>query len=101
MVTVPDQCKRNRSVHRSSRKLQKLNRRQVRWVMELAQFNFTLKHRPGHLNSRADLLSRHTDHDMGHNNNQDVTLLKEAWFRNLEVVEIDEDLVESSESRTG
>src|SRR4051812_7993407 len=32
-------------------------------------------------------------HDMGHNNNQDVTLPKEAWFRNLEIAEIDEDLI--------
>src|SRR3954469_17224710 len=30
---------------------------------------------------------------MGHNDNQNVTLLKEAWFRNLEVAEIDEDLM--------
>src|SRR3954466_16011025 len=30
---------------------------------------------------------------MGHNDNQDVTLLKEAWFRNLEVAEIDQDLI--------
>src|SRR3954452_10059556 len=27
------------------RKVQKLNRQQLRWVMELMQFNFTLKHR--------------------------------------------------------
>src|SRR3954453_12245560 len=74
------------------RKPQKLNRRQARWVTELAQFSFTLKHRPGRLNSKADLLSRHADHDMGQNDNQDVIVLKDAWFRNLEVAEIDEDL---------
>src|SRR4051812_42093691 len=38
------------------RKLQKLNRRQVRWVTDLTQFNFTLKHRLRCLNSKADLL---------------------------------------------
>src|SRR4051812_26000794 len=63
----------------SCRKLQKLNRRQARWFRELTQFNFTLKHRPRCLNSKTDLLSRHADHDMGYNNNQDVTVLKEAW----------------------
>src|SRR3954449_915626 len=76
------------------RKPQKLNRRQVRWVMELAQFSFTLKHRPRHLNSKADLLSRRADHDMGQNDNQNITVLKGEWFRTLEIMEIDEDLIE-------
>src|SRR5205823_10732284 len=30
---------------------------------------------------------------MGHNINQDITVLKETWFQNLEVAEIDEDLI--------
>src|SRR3954451_22958210 len=30
---------------------------------------------------------------MGHNDNQNVTVLKEAWFRNLEMAEIDKDLI--------
>src|SRR3954471_17231519 len=30
---------------------------------------------------------------MGQNNNQDVIVLKEGWFRNLEVAEIDKDLI--------
>src|SRR3954465_14747399 len=59
------------------RKPQKLNRKQARWVTELAQFNFMLKRQPGHLNSKVDLLSRCTDHDMGQNNSQDITILKE------------------------
>src|SRR3954463_14501859 len=42
---------------------------------------------------KSGSLSRCADHNMGHNDNQDVTLLKEAWFRNLEVAEIDEDLI--------
>src|SRR3954463_2489760 len=52
------------------RKLQKLNRRQARWVTELTRFSFSLKYQPRHLNSKADLLSRRTDHNMGHNDNQ-------------------------------
>src|SRR4051812_32845811 len=35
---------------------------------------------------------------MGHHDNQNVTLLKEAWFRNLEVAEINEDLIEKIKS---
>ena len=41
--------------------------------------------------SRSSIKTRRSQH--GHNNNQDMTLLKEAWFRNLEVAEIDEDLI--------
>ncbi|SJL10444.1 related to TY3B TY3B protein [Armillaria ostoyae] len=38
-------------------KLQKLNRRQARWVTELAEYHFMLKHKPGFANIKADLLS--------------------------------------------
>src|SRR3954471_12558367 len=75
------------------RKPQKLNRRQARWVTELAQFNFTLKHRPGCLNSKADLPSRCVHHNISNSVNQNVTVLKEAWFRGLEVAGIDGDLI--------
>ena len=30
---------------------------------------------------------------MGQNDNQDVTMLKKEWFRNLEVTEIDKNLI--------
>lgn len=72
---------------------QKLNRRQARWVTELAQFSFTLKHQPGHLNSKADVLARWADHERGQNDNQDVTVLQETWFWNLEIANINEDLI--------
>ncbi|SJL05427.1 uncharacterized protein ARMOST_08794 [Armillaria ostoyae] len=39
------------------RKPQKLNRRQARWVTELAEYHFVLKHKPGTANVKADLLS--------------------------------------------
>ncbi len=39
------------------RLLQKLNRRQARWVTELAKYHFVLRHKPGVLNKKADLLS--------------------------------------------
>ena len=41
---------------------QKLNRRQARWVTELAEYNYTLHHRKGALNRKADLLSRRAGH---------------------------------------
>ncbi len=64
-------------------KPQKLNRRQARWVTELAEYHFILHHKPGTLNKKADLLSRHDDHDQGKNDNGDVVVLQPAHFRAL------------------
>ena len=63
------------------KKPQKINRRQARWITELAPYYFTLKHRAGALNKKADLLSRRADHDMGKDDNRDVVLLKPEYFR--------------------
>ncbi len=40
------------------RKPQNINRRQARWVLDLQEYNFVLKHRPGKANTKADALSR-------------------------------------------
>jgi hypothetical protein len=39
------------------RKPQNLNRRQAHWIMDLQEYNFTIKHQPGKANTKADLLS--------------------------------------------
>ena len=44
------------------RKPQNLNRRQARWIMDLQEYNFTIKHRSGKTNTKADLLSRRADY---------------------------------------
>jgi hypothetical protein len=62
------------------RKLQKLNRRQARWITELAEYNFTLQHRAGALNKKVDLLSRRSDHDQGKSDNENVVMLKPDHF---------------------
>src|ERR1700749_3853067 len=67
------------------RKPQKLNRRQARWVTELSQYDFTLHHRPGAMNRKADLLSRRADHNQGKDDNKDVILLKPELFRAMEL----------------
>jgi hypothetical protein len=43
----------------------KLNRRQARWSLVLARFDFTLRHRPGKSMGKPDALSRRADHGTG------------------------------------
>ena len=65
------------------RKPQKLNRRQARWVMELADYNYTLHHKPGTMMQKPDTLSRHPDHNLGKEDNQDKLILTLQHFRLL------------------
>jgi len=68
----------------------KLNRRQARWSLFLARFDFTLRHRPGRTMGKPDALSRRPDHGDGSGDNMGVMLLKPAFFavRALEAVEL-------------
>ncbi len=61
------------------RKPQKLNRRQARWVM--AEYHFSLHHKPGTANKKADLLSRRADHKQGKEDNDEVIVLKPEHFQ--------------------
>jgi hypothetical protein len=67
------------------RKPQNLNRRQARWIMDLQEYNFTIKHQPGKANTKADLLSRRAGFPKGENDNENVILLKENHFRSIEI----------------
>ena len=71
-------------------KAQKLNRRQARWVTELGEYNFTMHHKPGKTNIKADILSRQADHNRGEDDNKDVTVLKNEWFRRIETIRREE-----------
>ncbi len=62
------------------RLLQKLNRRQVHWVTELAEYHFILQHKPGTLNKKANLLSRHDDHNQGKGDNDNIVVLQAEHF---------------------
>ena len=62
------------------KKLQNLNRRQARWVMDLQEYDFVIKYRPGKANTKANLLSRQAGHERGEQDNQGVILLKEELF---------------------
>ena len=54
-----------------------------RWVMDLQEYEFVIKYRPGKTNTKADILSQRAGHIRGENNNQGVILLKEELFIQL------------------
>ena len=72
-------------------KVQKLNRRQVRWVLYLSKFDFMLKYVLGSKMEKVDSLSRRPDQKVGvERNNEDETLVKSEWLkvRKTERVEV-------------
>ena len=68
----------------------KLNRRQARWSLLLARYDFLLHHRPGTSMGKSDALSRRSDHGSGASDNQNIVLLTSALFaiRALEGLEL-------------
>jgi phosphoglycolate phosphatase-like HAD superfamily hydrolase len=62
---------------------QNVNRRQARWIGDMAEYHFTIHHLEGGKNKGADALSRRPDHDDGSTDNKEVTILPEHWFRLL------------------
>jgi len=65
----------------------KLNRHQARWSLELANFDFTLVHKPGKAMGKADALSRRPDFERGENDNEDVILIEphHIWRMGVEI----------------
>jgi len=53
----------------------KLNRRQARWSLHLARFDFLLHHRPGRTMGKLDALSRRANHRNGASDNKNIILL--------------------------
>jgi len=68
----------------------KLNRRQARWSLHLARFDFLLHHRPRHTMGKPDALSRRADHRNRASNNENIVLLRPEFLavRALEGVEL-------------
>ena len=68
----------------------KLNRRQAQWSLLLARFDFLLHHRPRKTMRKSDALSRRSDHGLGTDDNQNLTLLTPGLFsvRALEGVQV-------------
>ena len=72
------------------RKAQKPNRQQAQWVTELGEYNFTMHHKPGKTNIKANILLRRADHNRGEDDNKNVTVLKDEWFRRIETIQKEE-----------
>jgi deoxyuridine 5'-triphosphate nucleotidohydrolase len=62
---------------------QNLIRRHARWVLILADYDFTLYHIPRDKNKWANALSRMPQYEMGENDNDQTVILPPAWFHNL------------------
>ena len=65
-------------------KVQKLNRRQARWVLYLSRFDFTLKYVPGTKIGKTDVLSKRLDWKVGvEKDNEDQIFIKEDWLHSI------------------
>jgi len=69
----------------------KLNRRQARWSLTLARFDFVMHHRPRKTMGKSDALSQRADHKDGSEDNRNLTLLTPNFFavRALEGLEVE------------
>ena len=64
----------------------------ARYLGELADYHFTLVHKPGTLN-RADAFSRWPDHDNGTLDNEDVVILGPELFTNAtEILDLEREV---------
>jgi len=58
----------------------KLNRRQARWSLLLARFDFIMHHHPGKSIGKMDALSCRSDHGTGSEDNDNMVLLTPNFF---------------------
>ena len=71
-------------------KVQKLNKRQVRWALYLSRFDFTLKHVLETKMGKADRLSKRLDWKVGvKNDNDNQIFIKDYWIHSLSEVVIE------------
>jgi len=69
---------------------QKINQRVAREFQELSEYNFTLCHIPGTMNTRADALSRQSNNDGAKEDNNDIIVLPANVFINTTYTSLNE-----------
>ena len=75
----------------------KLNRRQARWMLDLADYNLKLIHVPGKQLSTPDTLSRRPDYiPREDTDNEGVTLLPQTLFIRLVDAELNQKIAQST-----
>ncbi|KAH6589502.1 hypothetical protein BASA50_009995 [Batrachochytrium salamandrivorans] len=70
----------------------KLTRRQARWSLELSEYDFSITHRPGKLNGRADPLSRRHDYKVDDESQNFKRLLDPQRVIDIQSIVADMDL---------
>jgi hypothetical protein len=81
------------------RHVQRITRRVARYLGELAEYNFVLKHKPGTQN-RADGFSRRPDLETGERDNEDVLVFPERLFvQAVDILSIEEVVKKAQEER--
>jgi hypothetical protein len=79
------------------RHAQRITRRIVRYLGELADYNFVLIHKPG-IQNKADSLSRRPDYDTGVGDNDNITVLLERLFLNaVDILDVEQRVYEIQE----
>ena len=66
------------------RKPQRLNPRQVRWLLTIQEFDLALSHHPGKSMGKPDALSRRPDHAEDTSDEEESVLLKPHMFRAID-----------------
>jgi hypothetical protein len=81
------------------RQPQRINRRVARYLVDLAEYDFVLVHKPGKVN-HADHLSWHPGYNMGMHGNEDVLVLPDCLFINaMQLGGLEAEVVEQQRDR--
>lgn len=81
------------------RQAQRIARHIAQYLGELADYNFTLVHKPGAQN-KADSFSQRPDYDTGTRDNDNITVLPEHLFLNtVDILDVEQEVYERQEQQ--
>ncbi|RXW11612.1 hypothetical protein EST38_g14245 [Candolleomyces aberdarensis] len=79
---------------------QRLNQRQRRWIPELEEYNYVLKHHKGATMIQSDALSRRPDHHPEEDENEETILLPDNLFINALKLDQEQRMFDDSLQKT-